>query len=351
MDKQILASFQGKSYLKEIDFTPEQLKAVVEFGQAIKVAEQNQTLQPFLKGKNVILLFAKNSTRTRLAFELGAQEMGANTVFLDPTSSQFGKKESVADTAHVLAGVADGIAYRGFAQADIEEMAADAYDTRGKHAPVWNALSDQWHPTQMIADFMTLQSEFGQLDNQITLAYVGDGRNNVARSLLVAGAMVGINVNIIAPQSLQPDQDTVKLAQEYAQAAGSQILITDDLDQGAADANVFYSDVFVSMGENNWQERLEALMPYQINETLLQKSKHYGHDLITMHCLPAYHDNQTQVAQDLHKEYPDLVGNTGIEMSDAVFKGAQARHFQQAENRKPSIMAIMAATLGNLELL
>ncbi|WEV53922.1 ornithine carbamoyltransferase [Leuconostocaceae bacterium ESL0723] len=352
VSKAAVAALQGRSYLKEVDFSPTELKTLVDLAAELKAAKKASGKVPkYLHDKNLILLFAKTSTRTRLSFEIGGDELGANTVYIDPSASQFGQKESVADTAHVFAGMADAIEYRGYSQDDMESMAANAVNNEGHRIPVWNGLSDQWHPTQMIADFLTIQEEFGKIDNQVTLAFVGDGRNNMANSLLVTGAMLGINVNIVAPKSLQPAPDVVGIAERYARMSGSQLLITDDVAAGVADANVIYSDVFVSMGEHNWAERLQLLKPYQVNQEVLKLSKHYGKDLITLHCLPAFHDLKTTVAQELHEKYPDLVGTDGIEVTNQVFNGPQARHFVEAENRKHAIMAIMVATLGDLSLM
>lgn len=350
-----LQAMQGRSFLKEIDYTPTEMHALVDLSIELKTELEAQkaggpVVTKYLHDKSIILLFAKTSTRTRLSFEIGGDELGANTVYIDPTSSQFGKKESVADSARVFAGMADGIEYRGFAQADMELMSKHAVDSKGRHKPVWNGLTDEWHPTQMIADFMTIKEEFGHLGNDLTLAFVGDGRNNVANSLLVAGSMLGVNVHIVAPIELQPTAEVQAIANKYAAETGATPLITADLDAGVAAANIIYNDVFVSMGENNWEERLTQLMPYQVNMPLLKKSKHFSKDLITMNCLPAFHDLNTTVAEDVHEKYPALVGNDGIEITDEVFQGAQARHFQEAENRKHSIKAIMVATLGDLTL-
>jgi len=350
-----LKGMQGRSFLKEIDYTPEELHTLVDLSIELKAELEAQkdggpVVTKYLHDKSIILLFAKTSTRTRLSFEIGGDELGANTVYIDPSSSQFGKKESVADSARVFAGMADGIEYRGFAQEDMELMAKYAVDTKGRQKPVWNGLTDEWHPTQMIADFMTIKEHFGHLGNDLTLAFVGDGRNNVANSLLVAGSMLGVNVHIVAPVDLQPTQEVQDIAKKYAEKTGAKPLITADLGTGVEDANIIYNDVFVSMGETNWEERLTQLMPYQVNMDLLKKSKHYNNGLITMNCLPAFHDLNTTVAEDVHEKYPSLVGNDGIEITNEVFEGPQARHFQEAENRKHSIKAIMVATLGDLSL-
>ncbi len=349
----VLRGMNGRSFLKEIDFKPEELHELINLSIDLRDELELQKkggapVTKYLHDKNIILLFAKTSTRTRLSFEFGGDELGAHTVYIDPTSSQFGKKESVADSARVFAGMADGIEYRGFAQSDMELMSKNAVDTKGRHKPVWNGLTDEWHPTQMIADFMTVKEEFGHLGNDITLTFVGDGRNNVAHSLLVAGTMLGVNVHIVSPKALQPASDVVKIATDYAKETGAKPLITSDIAEGVKNSNVIYGDVWVSMGEDNWAERLDLLKAYQINSDLMAMTGR--DDTILMHCLPAYHDMNTTMAENAHSKFPNVVGEQGIEVTNEVFEGPQGRQFEEAENRKHSIKAIMVATLGDVTM-
>ncbi|WP_413627851.1 ornithine carbamoyltransferase [Fructilactobacillus vespulae] len=338
-----LQSLQGRSFLKEADFTPEQLEALIDFSIKLKKEKQEKgKVTPYLHDKDIVLLFQKTSTRTRLSFELGGDDLGANTAYIDPTSSQFGKKESVEDSARVFGELADGIEYRGFEQADMETMA------KYSGVPVWNGLSNEWHPTQMIADFMTVKEEFGKLKG-LTLTFVGDGRNNVANSLLVSGSMLGVNVHIVAPDELQPTAEIQKLANDYAAKSGAKPLVTSDIAAGVKGSNVLYTDVWVSMGETNWQERIDELLPYQINMDMVEKTGNQDGQLIFMHCLPAFHDGNTILGAEAVEKYTGL-DKPEMEVTDEVFRSKYGRQFQEAGNRKHSIMAIMAATLGDLSL-
>ncbi|EKK20587.1 Ornithine carbamoyltransferase [Fructilactobacillus florum 8D] len=338
-----LKGLQGRSFLKEVDFTPAQLEALIEFASQLKQEKQQHGRVPqYLHDKSLILLFQKTSTRTRLSFELGGAEMGAHVAYIDPTSSQFGTKESIEDSGRVFGELADGIEYRGFAQQDLETLATAA------QVPVWNGLSNEWHPTQMIADFLTIKENFGHLRG-INLAYVGDGRNNVANSLLVTGSMLGVNVHIVAPPALQPSAAVQQKAQTLAQQSGARPLVTADIEKGVRAANVIYTDVWVSMGEHNWQARIDLLRPYQVNSALLEKTKTPTDQLIFMHCLPAFHDGNTTTAAQVASQCHGLDG-PALEVTDTVFRSKYARQFQEAGNRKPAIMAIMAATLGDLTL-
>ncbi|ANZ58393.1 ornithine carbamoyltransferase [Fructilactobacillus lindneri] len=337
-----LKSMQGRSFLKEADFTPAQIKALIDFSIKLK-AEKQQTgkVTKYLHDKDLILLFQKTSTRTRLSFELGGDDLGANTAYIDPTSSQFGKKESVADSARVFGELADGIEYRGFSQKNMEIMAEHA------GVPVWNGLSNEWHPTQMIADFMTIKENFGHLKG-LTLTFVGDGRNNMANSLLVTGSMLGVNVHIVAPNSLQPDSKIQKLAANFAKKSGAQLVITSNIETGVKNSNIIYTDVWVSMGKTNWQERIKLLSPYQVNMKMMQATGTPDEQLIFMHCLPAFHDGNISTAAEAVKKYN--LKSPEMEVTDEVFKSKFGRQFSEAGNRKHSIMAIMAATLGDLTL-
>ncbi|MCH0448030.1 ornithine carbamoyltransferase, partial [Enterococcus faecium] len=277
------------------------------------------------------------STRTRSAFTTAAIDLGAHPEYLGANDIQLGKKESTEDTAKVLGRMFDGIEFRGFSQKMVEELAEFS------GVPVWNGLTDEWHPTQMIADFLTIQENFGTVEG-ITVAYCGDGRNNMANSLLVTGAILGANMRIVAPKELQPEEEIVKMAEGFAEKSGAQLMITDDVDKGVDGADVLYSDVWVSMGEEDkFEERIKLLKPYQINMEMVEKT-HNTDRLIFLHCLPAFHDTNTVYGEQMKERF----GITEMEVTDEVFRSKYARQFDQAENRMHSIKAIMAATLGNL---
>lgn len=327
--------FQGRSFLKEIDFTRAEIEYLIDFSIHLKDLKKRHIPHAYLKGQNICLLFEKTSTRTRSAFTVAANDLGANPEFMGAGDTQFGKKESVADSAKILGSMFDGLEYRGFSQAVVEELAAHA------GVPVWNGLTDEWHPTQMIADYMTLKEEFGRLEG-LNLVYCGDGRNNVANSLVVTGAILGVNVTIAAPKALFPDQEVIALAHRYAAESGATITVTEDIQAAVVEADALYADVWVSMGEEDkWAERITMLKPYQINAELVANIQG---DYIFLHCLPAFHDQNTQYGQQIKAEF----GLTAMEVTDDVFNSQQARQFQQGENRLHSIKAIMAATNGNL---
>lgn len=329
---------QGRSFLKEKDFTPAEFQYFIDLGLHLKALKKQNIPHHYLEGKNIALLFEKTSTRTRSAFTTAAIDLGAHPEFLGKDDIQLNKKESVEDTAKVLGSMFDGIEFRGFKQQTVEDLA------KYSGVPVWNGLTDEWHPTQMVADFMTVKETFGKLKG-ITLTFVSDGRNNMANSFLVSGAMLGVNIHIVAPKELHPSQDIVDLAKNYAQDSGSQIVITDDIDEGVKGSNVIYTDVWVSMGEEDqWDERIKLLKPYQVNMDLLKKTKTPDEQLIFMHCLPAFHDVTTDYAKNIKAKY----GLTEMEVTDEVFRSKYARQFEEAENRQHSIKAIMAATLGHL---
>lgn len=328
--------FQGKSFLKEIDFNASELTYLIDFAIHLKALKQQHIPHPYLAGKNIALLFEKTSTRTRSAFTVAANDLGAHPEFLGKEDIQLGKKESVSDTAKVLGSMFDGIEFRGFDQQVVERLAADS------NVPVWNGLTDSWHPTQMIADFMTLKEQFGTLADR-TIAYVGDGRNNVANSLLVTGAILGVSIHIAAPTSLQPEKWVRKLAEQYANESGATILITDQVEEAVKGADVLYTDVWVSMGEEiDVTERINVLLPYQINASLMKKTGKT--DTIILHCLPAFHDQQTVMGKQLAEQFQV----PALEITDDVFKNERSKVFEQAGNRMHAIKAIMAATLGNL---
>ncbi|HFK6269972.1 TPA: ornithine carbamoyltransferase [Enterococcus faecium] len=329
--------FQGRSLLAEKDFTKEELQYLIDFSEHLKDLKKRGIPHHYLEGKNIALLFEKTSTRTRSAFTTAAIDLGAHPEYLGANDIQLGKKESTEDTAKVLGRMFDGIEFRGFSQKMVEELAEFS------GVPVWNGLTDEWHPTQMIADFLTIQENFGTLEG-ITVAYCGDGRNNMANSLLVTGAILGANMRIVAPKELQPEEEIVKMAEGFAEKSGAQLMITDDVDKGVDGADVLYSDVWVSMGEEDkFEERIKLLKPYQINMEMVEKT-HNTDRLIFLHCLPAFHDTNTVYGEQMKERF----GITEMEVTDEVFRSKYARQFDQAENRMHSIKAIMAATLGNL---
>lgn len=328
--------FYQKSFLKEIDFNAAELNYLIDFAIHLKQLKQKNIPHPYLQGKNIALLFEKSSTRTRSAFTVAAIDLGAHPEFLGKDDIQFGTKESVVDTAKILGGMFDGIEFRGFKQQTVETLA------QASGVPVWNGLTDEWHPTQMIADFMTLKEHFGKLKG-LTLTYVGDGRNNVANSLLVTGAILGVNIHIGAPTDLQPSKEVVQAAQQAAGKSGAEILITADPQQAVAGADALYTDVWVSMGEKvDYHQRIEQLLAYQINSELVAAT--HKQDTVILHCLPAFHDTNTSIGRKFMADY----NLTALEITDEVFQSTNSLVFQEGANRMPAIKAIMAATLGNL---
>ena len=329
--------FQGRSFLAEKDFTPAEIQYLVDFAIHLKALKKNNIPHHYLEGKNIALLFAKTSTRTRAAFTTAAIDLGAHPEYLGKDDIQLGIKESTEDTARVLGSMFDAIERRGFSQKEVADLA------KYSGVPVWTGLTDYWHPTQMIADYMTIKEEFGYLKG-LKLAYVGDGRNNMANSLIVTGAMLGVSVTIVAPESLQPSEEVMEIARKFAAESGAKPETTADIEAGVKGANIIYSDVWVSMGESNWEERVELLTPYRITMDMMKLTGTPDEELIFMHCLPAFHDTETEYGKEIKEEY----GLTEMEVTDEVFRSKYARQFEEAENRMHSIKAIMAATLGNL---
>ncbi|MEJ1295807.1 ornithine carbamoyltransferase [Latilactobacillus sakei] len=328
--------FQGRSLLAEKDFTKSELEYLIDFSLHLKDLKKKGIPHHYLEGKNIALLFEKIQPERVLAFTTAAIDLGAHPEFLGKNDIQLGKKESVEDTAKVLGSMFDGIEFRGFSQKVVEDLA------KYSGVPVWNGLTDEWHPTQMIADFMTVKENFGKLKG-VTLTYVGDGRNNMANSLLVTGSMLGVNIHIVAPDSLQPTQEVRDLAEGYAKETGSKNMITSDVDAGVKGSDVLYTDVWVSMGEEDkFEERVNLLKPYQINMDMVKKTG--NENMIIMHCLPAFHDIETEYGKKIDEQF----GIQEMEITDEAFRSKYARQFEEAENRMHSIKAIMAATLGNL---
>ena len=330
-------NLRHRSFVKEVDFTPKEWKHLLDLAAELKRAKYAGTEQPRLTGKNIALIFEKTSTRTRCAFEVAAHDQGAHVTYLDPTGSQLGKKESVRDTARVLGRMYDGIEYRGSAQANVEELAAYA------GVPVWNGLTDEWHPTQTLCDMLTMREHTTKHDDEIAFAYCGDARNNVGNSLLVAGAMMGMDVRIVAPQSLWNQAAVVRAATEIAHRTGARLTLTDDVADGVAGVDFVYTDVWVSMGEPAvvWDERITALQPYQVNMDLLGKTGNA--EVKFLHCLPAFHDRNTSVGREIY----EMTGLPELEVTDEVFESPHSIVFDQAENRMHTIKAIMLATLGS----
>ena len=330
-------NLRNRNFLKILDFSPKELNYLLDLARDLKRAKYTGTEQPTLKGKNIALIFEKTSTRTRCAFEVGAKDQGAHVTYLGPTGSQIGVKESMKDTARVLGRMFDGIEYRGFKQETVEELAKYA------GVPVWNGLTNESHPTQILADFLTMQEHAGKPLDQVTFAYVGDARFNMGNSLMVGGAKMGMDVRIIAPKKLQPEAWLIEKCQEIAKETGAKVTVTDDPVAGVKGCDFIYTDVWVSMGEpaEVWKERIDLLMPYQVNAQMM---KNTGNPKCKfMHCLPAYHNLETQVGRDVNKQF----GLDGIEVTEEVFESENSIVFDEAENRMHTIKAVMVATLGD----
>ncbi|RRD21995.1 ornithine carbamoyltransferase [Actinomyces bowdenii] len=321
-----------------MDFSAQEWGGLLELAAELKAAKKEGREVRRLEGKNIALIFEKTSTRTRCSFEVAAYDQGARVTYLDPSGSQMGHKESVADTARVLGRFYDGIEFRGKEQAHVEQLA----ELSG--VPVWNGLTDEWHPTQMLADQLTmLEHAGGKAIEEISFAYLGDARNNVANSLLIAGALMGMDVRMVAPRQLQTSAEVVEQAQRLAQGSGARIMVTDDVAAGVAGVDFLYTDVWVSMGEPKevWDERIALLRPYQVNAEMLKATGNAG--VKFLHCLPAFHDRATTVGQDIY----DKTGMDGLEVTDEVFESEANVAFDQAENRMHTIKAVMVATLGD----
>jgi len=330
-------NLHNRSFLKEIDFTPAELGYLLQLSESLKTAKYAGTETRHLAGKNIALIFAKTSTRTRSAFEVGAYDQGAHVTYLDPSGSQLGHKESIADTAAVLGRMYDGIEFRGNAQADVEELAAHA------GVPVFNGLTDEWHPTQMLADFLTMHEHSHKPYDQLSYAFTGDCRFNMGRSLLVMGALMGADVRLAGPADLHPPKDVTDIARDIAGRTRARITITEDPAAAVAGVDFIHTDVWVSMGEAKdvWADRVTQLRPYQVNTNLMDAA---GNPAVKfMHCLPAYHDTNTVVGREI-MEHTGMTG--GLEVTDQVFQSPASIVFDQAENRLHTIKAILVATLG-----
>lgn len=324
---------KGRNFLKLLDFTPEEIEGLINLAAELKEKKKKNIAHDMCKGKNIALIFEKTSTRTRCSFEVAAYDLGMNVTYLDPSGSQIGKKESIADTARVLGRMFDGIEYRGYGQEIVEELAEYA------GVPVWNGLTNEFHPTQILADFLTIKEHFGKLKG-ITLVYMGDARYNMGNSLMVGCAKMGMNFVACAPKKYFPDKELVSKCEEIAAETGATIKLITDPIEGTKGADVVYTDVWVSMGEpmEVWQERIEDLAPYQVNSAIMEDA---GENAVFMHCLPAFHDHKTTIG----KEMGEAFGRDAMEVTDEVFEGPQSIVFDEAENRMHTIKAVMAATL------
>ncbi|MCT4638027.1 MAG: ornithine carbamoyltransferase [Bacteroidales bacterium] len=329
-------NLRNRHFLKLLDFSPKEIKYMLDLAADLKAAKYAGTEQPKLTGKNIALIFEKSSTRTRCAFEVAAYDQGAHVTYLGPSGSQIGQKESMADTARVLGRMYDGIEYRGFGQTIVEELAKYA------GVPVWNGLTDEYHPTQILADFLTMMEHTDKPLHKVSFAYLGDARNNMANSLMVGAAKMGMDVRIIGPESLQPEADLVAQCEEIAKETGAKITVTDDAKAGVKGCDFLYTDVWVSMGEPDsvWAERIELLKPYQVNSELMAAT---GNDKCKfMHCLPAFHNRETKVGEEIFQKF----GLDGMEVTEDVFESPASIVFDEAENRMHTIKAVMVATLG-----
>lgn len=326
----------GRSFLKELDFSREEWLSLLELAAKLKADKKAGKEVQTLKGKNIALLFEKTSTRTRCSFEVGAYDQGAQVTYLDPSGSQMGHKESVRDTARVLGRFYDGIEFRGKKQSDVEILAADS------GVPVWNGLTDEWHPTQMLADQFTMHEHSGKPYDEISFAYLGDARNNVGNSLLISGALLGMDVRMVAPKELQNAPEIIAEAERLAKETGGKVTITDDITEGVKGVDFIYTDVWVSMGEPKevWDARIALLKDYQVNAKLMEQTG--NPNVKFLHCLPSFHDRNTTVGEDVYQK----TGMESLEVTDEVFEGPASIVFDQAENRMHTIKAVMVATLG-----
>lgn len=328
-------NLSGRNFLKLLDFTPEEIRYLLNLSIDFKKKKEKGEDHRYLTGKNIVLLFEKTSTRTRCAFEVAGMDLGMGVTYLDPGSSQMGKKESIEDTARVLGRMYDGIEYRGFSQEIVE--------TLGEYAgvPVWNGLTTEFHPTQMLADLMTVEENFGHLEG-INFTFMGDARNNVGNSLMVACAKMGLNFTVCAPKHLWPSEELIETCKAIADANGCTIKLTEDVMEGTKNADVIYTDVWVSMGEPDevWAERIKLLSPYQVNSKVMENA---NENAIFLHCLPSFHDLKTTIGKEIY----DKFGLNEMEVTNEVFESSKSKVFDQAENRMHTIKAVMYATMSD----
>ena len=329
-------NLRNRSFLKLLDFTPKEIGYLLDLAAQLKQAKYTGTETPTLKGKNIVLLFEKDSTRTRCSFEVAALDQGAHVTYLGPSGSQMGKKESMKDTARVLGRIYDGIEYRGYAQSTVETLAEYA------GVPVWNGLTNEFHPTQILADFLTMREHSDKPLHQISFAYLGDARNNMGNSLMVGAAKMGMDFRAVAPKACWPEEALVKECKKIAKETGAKITLTEKVSEGVKGVDFLYTDVWVSMGEPEavWAERIKLLKPYQINAAVVKATG--NPNVKFMHCLPAFHNLETVVGQDIYKKFK----MNGLEVTEDVFESPRSIVFDEAENRLHTIKAVMVATLG-----
>ncbi len=329
-------NLRNRNFLKLLDFTPKEIKFLLELSADLKKAKYAGTEVARLKGKNIALIFEKASTRTRCAFEVAAHDQGASVTYLGPTGSQIGKKETMKDTARVLGRMYDGIEYRGFGQEIVEELGAFA------GVPVWNGLTTEFHPTQILADFLTMMENSDKPLSQISFCYTGDAKNNMGNSLMVGAAKMGMDFRAAAPKSCHPDEALVKQCREIAKETGAKITITENVDEAVKGVDFIYTDVWVSMGEPDevWAERIKSMIPYQVNQKMIEKTG--NPDVKFLHCLPAFHNRDTVVGEEIFQKF----GVDGMEVTEEVFESERSIVFDEAENRLHTIKAVMVATLG-----
>ncbi|VTS13759.1 Ornithine carbamoyltransferase [Streptococcus pseudoporcinus] len=332
-----MKNLRNRNFLTLLDFTTQEVEFLLNLSEDLKRAKYAGIEQQRLVGKNIALIFEKDSTRTRCAFEVAAYDQGARVTYLGPTGSQMGKKETAKDTARVLGGMYDGIEYRGFSQKTVETLAEFA------GVPVWNGLTDADHPTQVLADFLTAKECLKKAYKDIRFTYVGDGRNNVANALMIGASIVGMTYHLVCPKDLNPDPELLAKCQEIAKKTGAVIEITDDIEKGVLNSDVLYTDVWVSMGEPDevWKERIALLEPYRVTQKMIEMTK--NPNVIFEHCLPSFHNTDTKIGKEIYEKY----GLKEMEVSDEVFEGPHSVVFQEAENRMHTIKAVMVATLGD----
>ncbi len=330
-------SLKNRSFLKLLDFSSQEINDFLDLSFSLKEAKKNGDETKKLVGKNIALIFEKTSTRTRCAFEVAAFDQGAHVTYLGPSGTQIGHKESMKDTARVLGRMYDGIEYRGFGQEKVEELAKYA------GVPVWNGLTNEFHPTQVLADFMTMKEHSGKNYNEIVFCYLGDAKNNVGNSLMIGAAKMGMDFRAAAPASCQPSPELVKISKEIAKTTGAKITLSEDVQQAVKGCDFLYTDVWVSMGEPDsiWEERIKLLTPYQINASVLEMTG--NKDVKVLHCLPAFHNRETKVGEDIYQKF----GLEAMEVTEEVFESPSSIVFDQAENRLHSIKAVIVATLGD----
>jgi len=328
-----MGSLKGRDFLKLLDFTPEEINQLLSVAEGLKKKKHNHEPHRYLEGKQIAIIFEKDSTRTRCSFEVAARDLGMGVTYLGPTGSQLGKKETIADTARVLASMYDGIEYRGWGQEVVEELA------RYSKVPVWNGLTNEFHPTQMLADVMTIREEFGDLKGR-KLVFCGDARNNVGNSLMVVCSKLGMHFTCCAPHELFPEESLVNECRAICEQTGGSVTLTEDIMEGTKDADAIYTDVWVSMGEpmELWEQRINLLRPYQVNMTVMNNAKP---NAIFLHCLPSFHNTGTSIGKDIYEKF----GLTEMEVTDEVFESSHSRVFEEAENRMHTIKAVILETL------